>query len=820
MTEIPNPQIDLAFDYVRNTGKNIFLTGKAGTGKTTFLHRIKAGNFKRMVVVAPTGVAAINAGGMTIHSFFQLPFGPLVPGIHRDEKQNRKFSGAKVNLIKSMDLLVIDEISMVRADLLDGIDEVLRRYRNHFEPFGGVQLLMIGDLHQLPPVVKQEEWDLLHQHYDSMYFFSSKALRKSNPVCIELKHIYRQSDNHFIELLNKVRDNRLDKEVLEALNSRYIPNFHPQEEDGYIILTSHNATAHNINGEKLSLIEKPVQIFSAKVEGDFPPYSYPTDEMLELKSGAQVMFIKNDTSPEKQYFNGKIGRISRIKDSVIYVRCQGEQNEIPVSPVLWDNVKYTFDPDTKEIKEETAGTFMQYPLKLAWAITIHKSQGSTFDRAVIDAKAAFAFGQVYVALSRCRSFEGIVLSSKIDFSSVKTDSVVKQYTDEAEKQRPDEAHLISAKREYQQMLIKELFDFRSIKRHFEQLKRQYLEHENALHGSGFSQLKAIEKKFAEIVYATSEKFHQQLNFHFQHPAVPEEHETLQLRIKSACNWFSEKVEKELLQEIKTIQILTDNKAVGKIITGHSENLLKELFVKNACLQACKNGFNIQTYIRAKADAEVDYAEEKHQLQKTPPEARVPRNIPHPELYLRLLNWRKMIADETDLELFMVLPSRSLQDLVQHLPTTTANLKQIKGIGEGKAKQFGNDIISTIKSYCLANNIQTDLLIQEEKEPKPPKVDTKALSLESFKAGKSIAEIAKERGFVESTIQGHLGHYVGTGELDISEVMPQSKVDEILSYLTEHEGISSSEVKVHFGDKYSYGEIKMVMAHSKRQNQES
>ena len=414
---------------MRNTGKNIFLTGKAGTGKTTFLHQIKEESSKRMVVTAPTGVAAINAGGMTLHSFFQLPMGLYLPGTSREVNNQRRFSRDKIQLLRTLDLLVIDEISMVRADLLDAVDDVLRRYRDDSRAFGGVQLLMIGDLHQLPPVVKPEDWELLRPHYVTPYFFGSLALQRTDMVAIELKHIFRQSDRRFIDLLDKVRNNQIDAQVLETLNSRYIPGFQPDVKDAYITLTSHNASSYDLNAQRLESLPERSRTFKARIVGDFPETSYPTEEALEFKKGAQVMFVRNDLSPEKRYFNGKIGKITRFAGDEIFVRCKDEREDIAVTPVEWQNIKYSIDEETKEIKEEVLGTFTQYPLKLAWSITIHKSQGLTFDRVIIDARSAFAHGQVYVALSRCRSFEGIVLSSRLNPSSVKTDSVVKTYSE-------------------------------------------------------------------------------------------------------------------------------------------------------------------------------------------------------------------------------------------------------------------------------------------------------------------------------------------------------------------------------------------------------
>lgn len=407
MTFKVTPQLKLALDFVETTGKNIFLTGKAGTGKTTFLHNLKKSTSKRMVVVAPTGVAAIGAGGVTIHSFFQLSFGPQLPeNLYKKGEVSglQRFNKTKINIIKSLDLLVIDEISMVRADLLDGIDRVLRRFKNRYKPFGGVQLLMIGDLQQLAPIAKDNEWAILQEFYESVFFFSSKALQQTNFVSIELSEIFRQSDQYFINLLNKVRNNELDTNSINELNKRYIPNFNPNDKDGYITLTTHNHQAKSINDAKLNALKTEAKTFEATVKGNFPEHSYPTDYNLTLKVGAQVMFVKNDPTYEKQFFNGKIGTLEDIDDEGLYVQCPDDPSPILVTPLTWENTRYTLDRNTKMIKEETTGSFTQYPLKLAWAITIHKSQGLTFDRAIIDAQAAFTHGQVYVALSRCRTF--------------------------------------------------------------------------------------------------------------------------------------------------------------------------------------------------------------------------------------------------------------------------------------------------------------------------------------------------------------------------------------------------------------------------------
>ena len=808
-----NPQLELAFDYVRNTHKNIFLTGKAGTGKTTFLHRIKQELPKRMVVVAPTGVAAINAGGMTIHSFFQLPFGPFLPGNAQEAARQRRFSGEKIRLIQSLDLLVIDEISMVRADVLDGIDDVLRRYRDFYKPFGGVQLLMIGDLHQLPPVVKDEEWNLLREHYQTAYFFGSHALRSTDPVSIELKHIYRQSDAAFIDLLNKVRDNRMNESALDALNSRYIADFQPKAEEPYITLTSHNAAAQEINAEKLAAIAQPLQTFKAAIEGDFPASAFPADEVLECKKGAQVMFIKNDISREKRYYNGKIGQITGFREDVIYVRCPGDSEDIEVLPAEWTNVKYSLNEQTKEVSEEVLGTFTQYPLRLAWAITIHKSQGLTFERAIIDAQAAFAHGQVYVALSRCKSFEGIVLRSKIAHSSVKTDHVVKNYTDEAGKNAPDEAHLTRAKTEYQQSLLLELFDFSRLRKQFAQLKRLFLEHENTLHQEAAQQLKTLETEAADQVFALAERFIPQIRQYFAQTGLPEENQELQTRLQKAGAFFAEKLGNGLLPAARGIQILTDNKTVRKVAVDALEALQKEIFVKNACFADMQAGFSATRYLRAKVDAELDFSKTKIPL--APAFTAAPKDTPHPLLYARLKKWREDTAEINGVELYEVLPTRSLLEIVQFLPLNLAALKKIKGIGAGKSQRFGTDLIAIVQEYCDRYKVQTDRIIgltAPPEEGKPPRPDTKMLSFELFRAGKTIDEIAQERGFVRSTIEGHLAHFVGLGELDIFAVMDEKAVQEIEAYFREHNTASSAEAKAYFEDRYSYGQIKMALSY--------
>ena len=813
-----NPQLELAHDFVCNTDKNIFLTGKAGTGKTTFLHRIKAEAVKRMVVVAPTGVAAINAGGMTIHSFFQLPFGPQVPGMESAEAKQRRFSGKKIGLMKSLDLLVIDEISMVRADLLDGIDSVLRRYRDYSQPFGGVQLLMIGDLNQLPPVVKNNEWELLRTHYQTPYFFGSLALQKSDPVTIELKHIYRQSDSQFIRLLNKVRDNNLDQEVLAALNSRYRDDFVPSEKDGYITLTAHNAVAQRINQERLAFIAGDLQQFRAKTTGDFPAHAYPTDEMLELKTGAQVMFVKNDPSPEKFFYNGKIGQVTRFDDDLIFVKCPDDPDEIAVSSLDWNNVKYTLNETNKEVEEEVVGTFTQYPLKLAWAITIHKSQGLTFERAIIDAEAAFAHGQVYVALSRCKTFEGIVLRSKISYGSVKTDTVVKRYNEEAEQNAPDEAALEQSKLEYQQKLILELFDYQPVQRAIGQFKRVLMEQAGAFQESLVGQLDAQLNQADTELFAIAKKFLPSLHGYFRQVGLPEGNTDLQERLKKACSYFLEKVNKGLWSWASAVQILTDNQAAGKKAQERLGQIKKELLVKKNCLTASEKGFTTGAYIRAKADADLDISAGKKGPTKHGSALGIPGASPHPDLYIRLAKWREEVATKAGISNYEVIPVRSMLDITRTLPTSTATLKEVRGFGDVKIKRYGGEVLQIVESFVKEKKIPTNMLDLSTSVNKTSKEDTKHISFKLFQSGKTIDEIAAERGFVRTTIEGHLSHFISSGELDIYKVIDKEKVAELIDFHKDKDLQSSTVAKEHFGEKYSYGEIRMVLQYMVRRDE--
>jgi len=701
-----NTELDLAYNFVEFTNRNVFLTGKAGTGKTTFLHSLREKSRKRMVVVAPTGVAAINAKGVTIHSFFQMPFGPLiserVSGISQSFKNSesvRKFNRNKIKIIKSLDLLVIDEISMVRADLLDGIDDVLRQYRNKNLPFGGVQLLMIGDLQQLSPVVKDDEWQLLRQYYDTVYFFSSKALKESNPINVELRYIFRQSDDKFIKILNEIRDNMLSESSMQELNKRYKPGITSNAEEDYITLTTHNAIADRINNEQLSRIKGKSYKFIADVEGTFSEYSFPTDYELTLKKGAQVMFIKNDSSPEKLYYNGKIGIITAIDKYDIEVRCQGDDEHIVLHKETWENIRYSTNTATAHIEEEKIGSFTQYPLRLAWAITIHKSQGLTFEKAIIDAQQAFAHGQIYVALSRCKSLEGLILSSKISGKGIICDSQVISFNRNIEDNPPDKQELAKSKLDYQFYLLSELYNYKPIIYQLTHCKKLVTENDSIVEGNLVKIINQILPNVTPLI-DISEKFLKQVRHLLFTEGDAEANTKLQERIKKASGYFKEKTEKQIVSLLGGGVFETDNRSVRKLIKNSLSKINEALYVKMECLIETTNKFKVYDYLDVRAKALL-----KPRTVKPGKKAEVSvATVKHPELYKNLQDWRKHIADEEDVPLYYIAHQKLLKQIATILPTTKEQLKIIKGMGPKKLKKYGKEILDIVYEYCEEKKI--------------------------------------------------------------------------------------------------------------------
>lgn len=628
-----NEESILAWNIIEKTNANLFLTGKAGTGKTTFLKRLKELSPKRMIVLAPTGIAAINAGGMTIHSFFQLPFSPYVPGttFGSGEQKRYQFSKLKRNIIRSIDLLVIDEISMVRSDLLDAVDSVLRQYRKrHDLPFGGVQLLMIGDLQQLAPVVTPQEEHLLGQHYDTPFFFSSNALKQVGYLTIELKKVYRQQDEQFISLLNQIRENKASEATLQALNKRYIPNFVPPKEGNYIRLTTHNAPAQYINEQQLVALPAQSFSFTADIEGDFPETSYPADFRLTLKPGAQVMFIKND--PQHRFYNGMIGEVIGVRTdedgSKITVRSKDSGEEFDLEKMEWTNAKYTLNEKTKEIEETVEGKFMQYPLRLAWAITIHKSQGLTFEHAIIDASHSFTHGQTYVALSRCKTLEGMVLSQPLSRGAIISSQTVDAFTSQLA--APSQEQISSLELQYIIYCISELFDFYSIRASYEHLMRCLVEFFNGKYPRVVSEYQKLQVVLKSLI-AVSDKFRvQYTGMLARNPDVRQAE--LQDRIHKGAMYFLDKI--GILSDlIRKSNLDTDNKVARKQFEDRFSVFSEDVKLKERLLKyECSAEFTVTDYLKKKAqfllldaDASSDSGSgRKSRRQKKPNEPKVPK----------------------------------------------------------------------------------------------------------------------------------------------------------------------------------------------------
>ena len=689
---------ELAERYVTCTGKSVFLTGKAGTGKTTFLKHLTSTTTKRFVVLAPTGVAAINAGGSTIHSFFQLPLCPYLPDVkeliteYQTPERYRSLRKERVKIIRTLDLLIIDEISMVRADLLDAVDMTLRRYRRNDRPFGGVQLLMIGDAQQLSPVVKENERQFMAQVYPSPYFFHAKALQNMDYVTIELQKVYRQKDSDFIGVLNAVRENRITADVLKVLNSRV----HAYEDDEDTIrLTTHNAQADAVNLRKLEMLPDEVKMFEADIEGDFPENSYPADFVLSLKVGAQVMFIRNDS--EGEYYNGKIGKVEEIDDKGIIMVSDSEGNMITVTPVEWENIQYTLDEQTGEIMPSVLGKFRQIPLKIAWAITIHKSQGLTFDRVIIDAGAAFAFGQVYVALSRCRSLEGISLDSPISYSAICSDTHVSQFNSAIPDIRSVSSRISHEENGYLFDTLRIIFNLEELHKALGWLRKSWRGTIENIYESEYQGLIERVAKIEELS-VTATTFRRQLDK--IEAARLDDDSFLKERLVKASEYFL-----PILTEIRNFcqdceELEIDNKETKKRIKEASDEVLTILDIACRTLQMIvSEGFSLDGYNRIRTeclleDRNVKKAKRLKKIERKPGEA----GIVNEELRERLQEWRSARFKQDNVPAYTIMHQSTLMEIATYVPKTKKELLAIKGFGEAKYLKYGEEILKITADY--------------------------------------------------------------------------------------------------------------------------
>lgn len=745
---------ELAARFINHTSRHIFLTGKAGTGKTTFLRNIIAKTHKRAVIVAPTGIAAINASGVTIHSLFQLPFGAfvprIVPGQHlpsgvpyntpKSLVRHLSMNAIKRRILLDMELLVIDEVSMLRADLLDAIDFVLRFIRKNNHAFGGVQVLFIGDLYQLPPVVKNQEQELLSKFYQSPFFFDALSLKPNPPIYIELEKIYRQSDQVFVDLLNNLRNNITTEQDITLLKQHYQANFKPDLNDNYITLTTHNSKADAMNRSSLNELEGKSYFYQATIDKEFAESAYPIEKTLELKVGAQVMFVKNDPKGEQRFFNGKLAVVSKLGDDFIEVLPEGNKYPIVIEQYAWKNIRYTTNKHTNEIEEEEIGTFTQYPLKLAWAITVHKSQGLTFDRAIVDIGDAFAPGQIYVALSRLRSLDGLILTSNLNSRGLKADQNVAYYSRTKDQQESLHSQITKEAELFLKQLLVQAFDFTLL--------------DNFVYEHVFS-------------YSKDEK-----------RSIKQTHLSWAIKLQQELMAAKVHADKFLKQIDKWIQL------------GHSADLT-HMIERTA---AAGNYFS--PILVAQSTAVFEHIETVKQQKQTK------------EYLYELIDVEAMFYEQFKK---IVRANAMLHAKANNQDIGKDELNELYGLAKREEQMRKAYSMPNKEELERAGDEQKPRAKKKTVKEKQPKVDTKEVTLALFKEGKTPTEIALERKMTRGTIEGHLAHYIVQQEISADKVIPKQKLEVLLKAIRDLKSVKLNEIRDHVGKAYDFGEIKIAIA---------